>query len=225
MKVIVFGATGGLGQAVWRAGVDAGHSVTAFVRTPSKLDAADPRHAQLTVVQGDVMDAAAVGAAAAGCEIAVNCTSPAGGNSALEMAQSIVGASAAAGVKAFYMVGGMGALWAPGTGRSVLIQDWDDAEAMAALGLRSAIPRELVRQMTRGHLASMAHLQSTGLPHTYLCPGRMLDRPPSPTRVVTLDELGGYGAGEIALADVAEVIVEDLGRGGLLGHRVCVAPR
>ncbi len=39
-----------------------------------------------------------------------------------------------AGVASFYVVGGMGALWAPGSGKSVLIQDWDDTEAMAKHG-------------------------------------------------------------------------------------------
>ncbi|MEM9489654.1 MAG: NAD(P)H-binding protein, partial [Myxococcota bacterium] len=97
---------------MWKTAIAAGHEVVAFVRTPSKLDSADPRHAKLQVVAGDVMDAEAVRAASAGCAIAINCTSPAGGNSALEMAQSIVPNAAAGGVATFYMVGGIGALWA-----------------------------------------------------------------------------------------------------------------
>ncbi|MEO0602510.1 MAG: NAD(P)H-binding protein, partial [Myxococcota bacterium] len=191
MKLIVFGATGSLGQYVWRAAVDAGHDVVAYVRTPAKLDADDPRHARLKVVAGDVMDGAAVTVASGGCEVAVNCTSPAGGNSALEMAQSVVPAAAASGVERFYMVGGLGALWVPGTNRTVLMQDWSDAEEMPKYGLSASMPQEVVRNMTKGHLASMAFLESTGLPHSYLCPGRMVEGPATATRVVTLDELGG----------------------------------
>lgn len=224
MKVIVFGATGGLGQHVWRYAVDAGHDVVVYVRSPHKLDQTDPRHASITVVEGDVMDATAVQSAADGAEAAINCTSPAGGNATIDLAKAVVTPSAAAGAKRFYMVGGMGALWAPGTDRSVLLQDWEDAEGMQRYGLPPGMPRDMIRKMTRGHLASMGFMQTTGHPHTFMCPGMMVEGPPSPTRTVTLDELGGRGAGRVSYADVAEVLVDDLSEGKLLGHRVCVAP-
>lgn len=223
MKLILFGATGGLGQHVWRAAIDAGHEVVAFVRTPAKLDAADPRHPKLHVVRGDVMNTDAVRAASHGCEVAINCTSPAGGNSTLEMASAIVPSAAAGGVGRFYMVGGLGALWAPGTSQTVLVQDWDDPEAMQQHGLSPQIPREMIQRMTKGHLASMAFMQSTGLPHAFLCPGRMLSGPASEARVVTLDELGGRAAAQVSFADIAQVIVDDLERGELMGHRVGVS--
>lgn len=223
MKLILFGANGGLGQWVWKTAIDAGHQVVAFVRTPSKLDQADPRFPQLTVVQGNALDADAIQAAAAGCDVAINCTSPAGGDATIDLARSVVSNAAAAGVGQFYMIGGMGALWAPGTDRTVLLQDWDDADAMEAHGMRATIPRAVIQRMTRGHLASMAYLENTGLPHTYLCPGAMFDGPPSDTRVVTLDELGGRSPGRVSFGNIARVIVDDLGHGRLLGHRVCVS--
>lgn len=223
MKLLVCGATGGLGQRVWKAAVQAGHDVVAFARSPSKLDGSDPRHAELTVVEGNAMDADSVRAAAAGCEAAINCTSPAGGNSTLELARSIVSNAADAGVGTFYMVGGLGALWAPGTQRTVLVQDWEDPEAMQRYGLPPGMPRERIRTMTDGHLASMAFMASTGLPHCFVCPGLMVDGAPSDRRVVTLDELGGRAAGRVTYADVAQVLVDDLERGDLLGHRVCVS--
>jgi len=34
MKIIVFGATGGVGQHVVKQALEEGHEVTAFVRTP-----------------------------------------------------------------------------------------------------------------------------------------------------------------------------------------------
>lgn len=223
MKIIIFGATGGLGQSVWKTAVDAGHTVVVYVRSPSKLDPSDGRFASLTVVQGDVMDTSAVAAATQGCEVIVNCTSPAGGHSALEMAQSIVPQAAASGARDFYMIGGMGALWVPGTQRSVLVQDWSDASAMAAFGLDPKMPQEVIRKMTKGHLASMNFMDSTGLDHTFICPGAMTDGSASETRTVTLDELGGRDMGRVAYQDVAETIVEDIGVGRLMGHRVCVA--
>lgn len=223
MNVIVFGATGGLGQRVWRAAVDAGHEVAVFVRSPGKLDNTDPRHAKLRVAQGNVMDADAVRAAAAGCQVAINCTSPAGGNSTLDLAKSVVQNASAAGVERFYMVGGLGALWAPGTNKTVLMQDWDDAEAMEKFGLPSGMPREQIRMMTKGHLASMEFMAGTNLPHAFVCPGLMVDGPATENPVVTLDEIGGAAAMKISYGNVARVLVDDIERGELLGHRVCVS--
>ena len=62
MKLIVFGATGKTGRHVWRNALDRGHDVTAFARSPHKIEPA----AGLRVVQGDVMDAASVADAVAG---------------------------------------------------------------------------------------------------------------------------------------------------------------
>ena len=36
MKIIVFGATGGVGQFVVKQGLETGFEITAFVRTPAK---------------------------------------------------------------------------------------------------------------------------------------------------------------------------------------------
>lgn len=223
MKVIIFGATGGLGQWAWKAAVAAGHEVVVFVRSPHKLNEADPGYSKLQIVKGDVMEPAAVKEASSGCQACINCTSPAGGNTTLELAQSIVTNAMASGVKQFYMVGGLGALWVPGTNKGVLIQDWDDPEQMAQWGMSSSIPREVIQNMTKGHLASMAFMESTGVDHTFMCPGLMVDASASAGRVVTLDELGGKSFMKIHMGDVAQVIVDDLGRGELLGHRVCIS--
>ena len=57
MRVVVFGATGGLGSESVEKALAAGHRVTAFVRNPDKLRL---RNAELNVVKGDVLDGAAV---------------------------------------------------------------------------------------------------------------------------------------------------------------------
>jgi putative NADH-flavin reductase len=51
MKLLIFGATGTIGrQVVWQA-LEQGHTVTAFVRDPAKLEI---QH--LKIFQGDVLD-------------------------------------------------------------------------------------------------------------------------------------------------------------------------
>jgi putative NADH-flavin reductase len=51
MKIVIFGATGGTGKHVVQQALEAGHQVTAFVRSPSKLEI---EHSNLSVFQGDV---------------------------------------------------------------------------------------------------------------------------------------------------------------------------
>ncbi len=70
MKVVVFGASGATGRHVVSQGLERGLSVTAFVRNPGKLAITHP---QLTVVQGNVCDPAAV-ASAINAQDAVVCT-------------------------------------------------------------------------------------------------------------------------------------------------------
>ena len=57
MKLIIFGATGTIGRQVVQQALEQGHHVTAFARTPSKLDI---QHPNLSLFQGDVMSLSAV---------------------------------------------------------------------------------------------------------------------------------------------------------------------
>ena len=70
MKILVFGATGGVGKEVVKQAVENGFEVTVFVRTPAKLEVA---HDQLTVVKGDAFNQTEVSAAIAGHDAVVSC--------------------------------------------------------------------------------------------------------------------------------------------------------
>lgn len=48
MKIIIFGATGGVGQCVVKQALEKNFEVTAFVRTPSKLQI---HHEHLHIIQ------------------------------------------------------------------------------------------------------------------------------------------------------------------------------
>jgi putative NADH-flavin reductase len=61
MKIIVFGATGGIGRLLVRYALDEGHAVTAFVRNPTALDREGlANRTGLRIVQGDLLDPASV---------------------------------------------------------------------------------------------------------------------------------------------------------------------
>ena len=73
MKIVVFGASGRMGMKVVEQALEAGHIVTAFLRTPSKIAI---QHPKLTLFQGDVTDAVAVENAIAGQEVVISMLHP-----------------------------------------------------------------------------------------------------------------------------------------------------
>lgn len=68
MKIIIFGSTGSIGAHLVRQALDAGHTVTAFVRDPAKMQIKHPR---LQLAQGDLMDASSVASAVKGHDAAL----------------------------------------------------------------------------------------------------------------------------------------------------------
>ncbi len=100
MKVIVFGATGGVGKQVVKQAAEDGFEVTAFLRTPAKLVF---EHANLKVIQGDAFNRAEVAAAIAGHDAVVSCLGSSKGmkksTELQEMTKNIVAGMEANGVK------------------------------------------------------------------------------------------------------------------------------
>jgi len=68
-RLLIVGATGGTGRQLVAQALERGYLVTALVRDPSKLQI---DHAQLTVIQGDVLDEASIEAAMRGQEAVVS---------------------------------------------------------------------------------------------------------------------------------------------------------
>ena len=73
MKIVVFGASGRTGKHIVRQGLEAEHQVKAFVRSPSKLNI---DHDNLSVFQGDVLDADKVDQAIAGQDAVISAFGP-----------------------------------------------------------------------------------------------------------------------------------------------------
>lgn len=61
-RVLIIGATGGTGRQLVSQALERGHQVTAFARTPERVQT---RHQRLTVAQGDVLDDRSLDAAVA----------------------------------------------------------------------------------------------------------------------------------------------------------------
>jgi NAD(P)-dependent dehydrogenase (short-subunit alcohol dehydrogenase family) len=73
VKLAVFGATGGVGRQLVTQALDAGHHVTAYVRNPAKLAV---RHANLTVLAGELVDRDAVQRAVHGADAVISALGP-----------------------------------------------------------------------------------------------------------------------------------------------------
>jgi putative NADH-flavin reductase len=73
VKLTIFGGTGRAGQYLVRQALEAGYDVTVLVRTPSKLNI---RHPHLTIVQGDMQDAACVAETIAGADAVLSVLGP-----------------------------------------------------------------------------------------------------------------------------------------------------
>jgi putative NADH-flavin reductase len=112
MKIVVFGATGHVGQRIVREALDRGHQVAGVVRDPSRAQSPDPR---VPLAQGDATDAASVAAAVAGADAVVGSVSPRPGStgqapSLVDVARGLIGGLRQAGVKRLIVVGGAGSL-------------------------------------------------------------------------------------------------------------------
>ena len=109
MKIVLFGATGMIGQRILHEAVGRGHSVTAIARDPSKITETGP---DVSPVAGDVLDTKAVAEQVKGADAVVSSVSPgAGANDIYEKAaKSLIEGLKSAGVKRLIFVGGAGSL-------------------------------------------------------------------------------------------------------------------
>jgi putative NADH-flavin reductase len=73
MKLIVLGATGGIGLEIIRQAIDRGHSVTAFVRSP---DAVKPYADRIAIRQGELLNSSDLQSAIAGHDAVLSAFGP-----------------------------------------------------------------------------------------------------------------------------------------------------
>jgi putative NADH-flavin reductase len=113
MKVIVFGPTGGTGLAMIHHAVEKGWEVTAFARSPHKLNM--PAGSSIRVVKGDVLDADTVAKAIPGHDAVLVALGGGGGqllfenNTCSKGTENIVKGMQQAGVKRIIVISSMGA--------------------------------------------------------------------------------------------------------------------
>ncbi|UGS37320.1 NAD(P)-dependent oxidoreductase [Capillimicrobium parvum] len=116
LRIAIFGASGSIGSAIAAEALARGHAVVAVAREPSRVKG---RHERLTIVTGDVTDAACVAQVAADCDAVVSAVGGAAEGRpevVVDAARALVDGVSAGGRARLLVVGGAGSLEHPAGG-------------------------------------------------------------------------------------------------------------
>ena len=193
MKVVIFGATGQTGQLLTRRCIAEGHEVTAFARDPARLTIQGAR-----VMQGDVLEAAAVDGAVAGQQavlIALG-TASRGLPPVLPIGiRHILDAMERHGVSRIVVLSAAGALHEPA------------GTVLGGVGL--ALARAVIPSVYREHRGMLEELRTRALDWIAVRPVLLTNGPRTGRYRVASEGIprGGY---RISRADVADFMIHQL---------------
>lgn len=195
MKVVLFGASGMIGSRVLDELVRRGHSVTAVVRHPEKIEPPNG----VIVVQGDVTNPASVADSARGADAAVSAYSPPRTNPGMltDAVRSLISGLNQASVSRLIVVGGAGSLEvAPGI-QLVDTPSFPPGWMAIALAHRDVLPV----------------LKESNLDWSYFSPAALIE----PGQRTGRFRLGGtrlvandHGESKISVEDYAVALVDEL---------------
>ena len=188
MKLIVFGATGKTGQHVWQNALGRGYDVTAFTRSPHKLE----RSAGLRIAQGDVTDAASVAAAVAGHDAVIVAL---GSNGLRDRTTLTTGTRTIVDGMTRHAVERLVILSAAGVGES-----WRQVPLLARVLFRT-----LLRNIHADHTAQEALVRTSSMDWTIVRAAILTDDPASGN--VTATNTGKMG--RIGRADLSDFLLQE----------------
>ena len=212
MKIVLFGASGVLGQRIAQEALNRGHEVKAVVRDPARVPLT---HERLSVVAGDVRDAVDVARVAAGADIvasAVGPTSDQGAEMLTQAAHALIEGTGRAGVHRLIVIGGAGSLEvAPG----VALLDAPDFPAAWRPGAEAA------RDALAIYRAAPADLDWTYLsPAALIAPGERTGHYRTGGDQLLTDE---HGESRISAEDFAIAFVDEIEQSKFVRRRFTVA--
>ena len=199
MKLIIFGASGGTGQHLVQQALAEGHLVTAFTRRPDSVLAAPAPG--LTVVQGDIYDAAEVSSAIAGHNAVLSALGARtlARSDLLEVAiRNILAGMKAHGVQRIIVLGASGSI--PGAGHH---------QGVATRLFLSLVETTLLREPFRSQRDQERLLEAGEAQYTVVRPPRLLNHPAIGHYRVQQDGLPPRGL-TIPRADVADFMLRQL---------------
>lgn len=205
MKALVIGASGGVGLATVQALLADGHEATAFVRDKSRL----PDGLGAAVIEGDVMDAAAVMAAVPGHDVVmVALGSQRGRPTAADVCSTgtanVVKAMQAAGVRRLLVVTTLGL---------------GDTKAKAPLLFRVVMATILKKQIV-DKKQQEAVVMASGLDWTLLRPVGLSSKPATGDWLADPEKVRNM---QVSRADVAGAMVALAARGEAVREAVIIS--
>ncbi|MDQ2835128.1 MAG: SDR family oxidoreductase [Acidobacteriota bacterium] len=193
MKVLVIGAAGRSGEAVVNEALAAGHKVTAFVRSAAQYNKANVR-----IVAGDVLDAAAVDPAVFGQDAVIDAL---GGKTPWKVttmetaaAHNIVGAMRRHGVRRLLKISVVGA---------------GDSVRNAGFFNKHLLMKTFLRGLLVDKAGMEAEIEASNLDWTLVRPPMLTDHEKTGVARVLSTE-GGEKAHKIGRADLAAFMVQQL---------------
>ena len=215
MKIVLFGATGNIGQRIVAEALSRGHGVTGVVRDPAKVKSPDPH---VALVEGDATDVASVARVVRGADAIVSAISPRPNArglpapSLVDAAHALIAGAKQAGVKRLVVVGGAGSLEvAPGQ-QLVDQPTFPEIYKPEANAQREAL--------------AVYRAEGTGLDWTYLSPAAEIQAGKRTGRYrLTGDKLlfDSHGKSSITFEDYAVALIDELEQRQHLGKRFGIA--
>lgn len=204
MKIVIFGATGGIGRELVKQALEGGHDVTAFVRDPQRLAVEDAR---LTVITGDIHIPASVEQAIQGQDAVICALGARDLKKTMirtEGTRNIIAAMQKHSVQRLFVISAMG-----------VGESWKTLSAVNqlffALFLKSA---------RDDHEAQEAAVKASGLAWTIIRLSGLVDGPR--TGVYSVGETVRAKTSQIRRADVADLILKDLEQWAWVGKAVTI---
>jgi putative NADH-flavin reductase len=214
MKIVLFGATGQVGQRITAEALRRGHDVVGVVRDPSRAPSSDPR---VTLVQGDATDAASVASVVRGADAVVSSVSPRPGStgnapSLVDVARTMIAGLREAEVKRLVVVGGAASLEvAPG----LALLDTPD------------FPEIYRDEATQGRDSLKVYrAEADGLDWTFISPAIVIQPGERTGRYRTTDDtmlFDANGQSVISYEDYAVALLDELENPRHVGRRFGVA--
>lgn len=212
MHIVLYGATGQIGQVLLNEALNRGHEVTAVVRDPARLTLQHPR---LRVRTGDVGDEAGIVAATSGADAVIaSLTARRDGNPDVipGHAERLLGLLPKAGVKHLLWIGGAGSL--------------EVAPGVRLVDTPTFPPAYLAEARSQAEALAVFRASRPGLDWTFFSPAALIE----PGERTGHYRLGGdqlltdaEGVSRISIADFAMAVLDRAERRDALNRRVTVA--
>lgn len=201
MKLFVLGATGRTGHQFIDQAIEHGHEVTAYVREQKKLI----RTPQLEVIEGDLLDAAALETALVGHDAVISClgTDLSDPDFLARVSDKLVPAMRATGVNRIVYLASAGI----------------DHEIP---GLTGKAITFMLRKPLRDHRAAVDLWRHSSFDYTIVRPMQLTDGPRTSVYRTALDGIPDDGR-KISRADVAQFMLQTVEQGDFMRQSVALA--